>query len=172
MYRKIKEAEKETGNKTPKKKPLYWEPLNSHFGGRQGAVHSNLLEDDGIIAQEPARDEEGTFAKGDVTPAKKRKAVVTDRLNAVTNVGSEIKQGLESLGDKMIQAMHAPVHESSSSLVDAMKLQAMQIQKTNELLEASNLQTQQIFETRKTQNEQLIQTQNSLLEAMTKILQK
>ena len=72
----------------------------------------------------------------------------------------------------MIQAMHAPVHESSSSLVDAMKLQAMQIQKTNELLEASNLQTQQIFETHKTQNGQLIQTQNLLLEAMTKILQK
>jgi len=31
LYRKIKEAENETGNKTPKKKPLYWEPLNSHF---------------------------------------------------------------------------------------------------------------------------------------------
>ena len=93
LYRKIKEAENETGNKTPKKKPLYWKPINSHFGGRQGAAHSNLLlEDDGIIAQEPARDEEGTFGKGDVTLAKKRKAVVTDRLNAVTSVGSEIKQ--------------------------------------------------------------------------------
>ena len=79
MYRNIQESENETGNKKKKKKkPDYWDALNKHFGGRQGASHSALLYDE--------EDDETC-----TPPAKTRKDPATDRLTAVASVGADIK---------------------------------------------------------------------------------
>ena len=171
MYRKIRESENETGNKKAKKKPDYWDALNNHFGGRQGAAHSALLydeEDEG----EGSSQLECSPAETCTPPAKTRKVAATDRLTAVASVGADIKEGLESLGDKLIVAMATPAREPDMDLLTAIKFQGEQIQKTNELLQVSNSRDAEYFDYQRVQNGQLMRSQNLLLEAMTKFFQK
>jgi hypothetical protein len=173
MYRKIREGEKETGNKKAKKKPDYWDALNNHFGNRQGAAHSPLLDDEeGDQPVEQYSDQDCSPPKISTPASKTRKVAFTDRLAAVASVGADIKEGLECLGDKLIVAMATPAKESSHDLLSAIKFQGEQIQKTNELLQVSNSRAAENYEYQRTQNAQLQQSQTLLLEAMTKFFQK
>ena len=167
MYWKLREGEKETGNKKAKKKPDYWDALNNHFGDRQDAAHLPLLDGEVPDADGYFQELDGSAADICTPSSKTRTVAITDRLTAVASVGADIREGLESLGDKLIVAMATPAKESSHYSLSAVKFHGEQIQKKNELLQVINSRAADNYECQRTQNAQLMQSQNLLLEAMT-----
>ena len=78
--------------------------MNNHFGGRQGASHSNLLEN--------SVNQTGHCVEAEMSSekcqSKRPKVSPVDRLSVVSSIGINIKEGLSDLGSKMVQPMAEP----------------------------------------------------------------
>lgn len=158
-YRTHNAADKQTGNGAIPKKPVYWEELVNHFGGRGGLGHDCLLSSNAfdvrsvfidseyqnrLLMLDTQFDDDADAASSVpdlqsplTTPnAKSRRGGNRgdDKVSAYDALGSRIQQGLEAIGRSMAGSESTSVSNDIKQLLIESKEQTAQIIQTQHMM--------------------------------------
>ena len=104
-YRQLWQEQSSTGNNPAAPKPPCWAAMVSHFGGSEGMAHSCLNTQTSDAANPGIPSEVGSAdsdtddqSQRPVRARSRRNTGTPDRNTALALLGSEIKEGLQSLG--------------------------------------------------------------------------
>jgi len=140
-YRQLWQEQSSTGNNPAAPKPPCWAAMVSHFGGSEGMAHSCLNTQTSDAANPGIPSEVGSAdsdtddqSQRPVRARSRRNTGTPDRNTALALLGSEIKEGLQSLGASLSGG-------SSSSNPKIEKL----LNINTELLQENRNQTEQLL---------------------------
>lgn len=112
LYRKTCQEDLKTGNFAPIPKPLVWEAMVDHFGGRQGTAHDCLnTQSSPKRAAVPVSLSDGNDSDEEpqnVLRKVRRQGITPDRNSAICGLGDSIKEGLNTLGAGLGRMGNAP----------------------------------------------------------------
>lgn len=147
-FRQLTNSDKLTGNVKLPKKPCYWDAMVSHFGGNEGLAHECL----NYAVDQKGYESDGDFAANrsvSTTPHNNRKSSRTSQQDALTSLGSDLKEGLITMGQELGRGLAAAFSNTSNdeikrlsditqhsqeSLFKQQKLLMDQNKETNDLL--------------------------------------
>eukprot|EP00474_Spongospora_subterranea_P002363 CRZ02821.1 hypothetical protein [Spongospora subterranea] len=143
-YRTHNAADKQTGNASIPKKPVYWEELVSHFGDRSGLGHDCVVSSHPFDGNTPDEDDDAPWSISEtelsrpvpefISPAKSRRNTRSeDKFSAYDALGSRIQQGLESIGRSLATSGPAADSDIKQLLMES-KHQTAEIIKGQQLM--------------------------------------